>query len=125
MNSLANKLATLNTQDTPSTTLDQLPEDILQVIITFLQVESPGSSHNAPLSWIEKDAQDNVFQRAPWNADLDSLAMVSRRMREETFGKHRLKVVRVKDTTADLKRTGEVITKSKRHYVRYVPVSLP
>lgn len=122
MDSLAHKLSSLNTQETPSsTTLDQLPEDIIQVIVSFLQIEPLGSRRNAPLSWVEKDAQDNVFRRAPWNADLDSLAMVSRRMREETFSKNRLRVVRVKDTEEDLVRTDKVIPHSKRHHVRYVP----
>jgi hypothetical protein len=123
MDSLATQLSGLTTHETHSpTTLDQLPEDVLQVIITFLQAETIGSRHNSPLALVEKDAQDNVFQRAPWNEDLESLAMVSRRMRDETFGRQRLRVVRVKDTEADLRRTGRVITESKRHHVRYVPV---
>lgn len=126
MESLATQLSGLATHDTHSpTTLDQLPEDILQVIITFLQAETIGSRHNTPLALVERDAQDNVFQRAPWNEDLESLAMVSRRMRDETFGKNRLRVLRVKDTEADLARTGKVITESRRHHVRYVPVLSP
>lgn len=119
MNSLANELSHLSTTDTlSSANLDQLPEDIIQLVISFLQIESPGRTHNTPLAWVEKDAQDIVFQRAAWNTDLDTLAKVSRRMREETFYRTRMRVMRVKDTEEDIKRTSKVIPVSKRHHVQ-------
>lgn len=119
MDSLANHLAALSTDDAPSTaSLDQLPGDVIQLVISFLQVESPGKRHNTPLAWVEKDAQDIVFQRAAWNTDLDSLAKVSRRMRDEAFYRTRLRVMRVKDTEEDIQRTTKVIPESKRHHVQ-------
>jgi hypothetical protein len=119
MDSLANHLASLSTTDASSyANLDRLPGDIIQVVISFLQFESPGKRHNTPLAWAEKDAQDIVFQRAAWNTDLDSLAKVSRRLREETFYRTRLRVMRVKDTEEDIQRTSKVIPESKRHHVQ-------
>lgn len=120
MNSLGNHLSHLSTSDPSScsATLEQLPQDIIDLVISFLQVESPGSKHNTPLAWVEKDAQDIVFQRAAWNRDLDSLAKVSRRLREETFFRTRMRVMRVKDTEEDIKRTSKVIPVSKRHHVQ-------
>ncbi|KAJ9094081.1 hypothetical protein QFC21_006182 [Naganishia friedmannii] len=119
MASLSHQFQQMFTADSPPT-LDTLPEDILQLIITHLQTEEPGTPRNVPLSGVEKDAQDIGFQRSPWNKDLHSLAKVCKRLREETFWKTRVRVLRVKDTEADVKRTMKVIQPAKRHHVHAI-----
>ncbi|KAJ9103628.1 hypothetical protein QFC19_004203 [Naganishia cerealis] len=120
MANVLDRFRNLSTADTASSapTLDTLPEDILQLVISYLSIEEPGVRNNVNLSGVEKDAQDIVFARSPWNSDLDNLATVSRRLREEVFYKTMLRVIKVKDTVADLNRTSQVIPKSKRGYVQ-------
>ncbi|KAJ9111476.1 hypothetical protein QFC22_006503 [Naganishia vaughanmartiniae] len=119
MATLSDQLQQMSTTDT-APNLDTLPEDILQLIITQLQLDLPEKPRNVPLYGVEKDAQDNVFQRSPWNKDLDSLALVCRRLREEAFWKVRMRVLRVKDTEADLRKTVKVVREPKRHHVHAI-----
>lgn len=119
MTSLPDRFHSLSTADT-APNLDTLPEDIIHLIINHLQTDDAETSHNVPLSGVEKDAQDLVFQRPAWNEDLDRLANVCRRLREETFWKVRLRVLKVQDSEEDMSRTVKVVRESQRHYVQYV-----
>jgi hypothetical protein len=119
MATLTDQFQEMSTTDA-SPNLDTLPDDILQLIITHLQTEIPEQHRNIPLRGVEKDAQDLIFQRPPWNKDLDNLALVCARLRDEAFWKVRMRVLRVADTEADLKRTFKIVRESKRHHVRWV-----
>ncbi|KAJ9114968.1 hypothetical protein QFC24_007084 [Naganishia onofrii] len=119
MATLTDQFQEMSTTDA-SPNLDTLPDDILQLIITHLQTEIPEQHRNIPLRGVEKDAQDLIFQRPPWNKDLDNLALVCARLRDEAFWKVRIRVLRVADTEADLKRTFKIVRESKRHHVRAI-----